>query len=115
MNVGGNLRPDQSRLMSTEEAMASAIIEMLETSKQKTKTLSDLDDQEIGYMALLQTMGVNLNIKPLRDFVDNFCQFRVSRARMGRREMSHIVAAAGGSLENKMKRKSLGDLFGGMR
>lgn len=108
-------RPDTARPMGTEEAMASAIVEMLETNEHKTKTLSDLDDEEIGYMALLETIGNKLKVNEIQFFVDNFCQFRVSRGRLGRREMCNIVAVAGGSYEDRMRKKGIKDLFSGIR
>lgn len=109
------MNPETKRPMGTEEAMAAAIVEMLNTDEFKTKTLSDLDDEEIGFMALLETIGEKLKLKEISDFVDNFCQFRVSRFRLGRREMSHIVSAAGMSWEDRTRRRGMKDLFSGLR
>jgi hypothetical protein len=101
--------------MGTEEAMATAIVEMLETNEMKTKTLSDLDDEEICYMALLQCIAKQLKVKEIQSFVDNFCQFRVSRNRLGRREMGSIVSNAGSSFEDRLRKRGAKDLFAGLR
>lgn len=108
-------RPDTDRLLGTEEAMARGIMELLEIKKDRIKTLTDLNDEEIGFMALLQTMSTKLNVAVIGDFVDNFCRFRVSRFRLGRREMSNIIAYAGGTLEDKHRKRSVKDLFSGIR
>lgn len=108
-------RPDTQRPMGTEEAMATGIVEMLETKSDKVKTLSDLNEEEIGFMALLETMGKRMKINVLNEFVDNFCQFRVSRHRMGRKEIGNIIAFAGGGAEDRTRRRSIKDLFSGIR
>ena len=107
--------PDKDRIIGSEEAIAKAIIEMMKVEKEKVKTLSDLNDEEIGIMSLLETIGDTLNIKEIKKFVMNFCQYRVSRDRLGRREMGSIVAFAGFREEGTRKRLSLRSLFGGFR
>ena len=109
------VRPTEGRPMGTEEAMATAIVQMLETNEMKKKTLSDLDDEEIGVLALLETMGKKMKIPVVNDFIRNFCQFRVSRFRLGRREMGAIVSTAGMSMDDRFKKKKLGDLYSGLR
>lgn len=108
-------RPDTGRPMGTEEAMATGIQEMLDTKAEKVKTLSDLSDEEIGFFALLETMGTKLKISTINDFVKNFCQFRVSRFRLGRREMGNIIAYAGSGFEDRSRRRSIKELFSGIR
>jgi len=107
-------RPDTDRVMGTEEAMAQGIIEMLDKDN-KVKTLSDLNDEEINALALLETLGTKLNVKVLNSFVRNFCLFRISRARMGRREIGGMVTFAGYGAEEKRRKRSIGELFAGLK
>ena len=78
------------------------------------KIMTDVDDEEGGVLSLLSTMGEHLKIKPLKEFVKNFCLFRVSRYRLGRREMVNIASYAGEGPEGR-KVKSIKDLFVGIR
>jgi arsenate reductase-like glutaredoxin family protein len=107
--------PDKDRLMGTEEAMASGIMELIKTSDEKVRTLSDLDDEEIGVLSLLETMATQLDLSSIKMFVERFCQFRVSRYRLGRREIGGVISFAGMGAEEGRKKKSLKNLFSGMR
>jgi len=103
------------KVMGTEEAHAVVIQDMLETKELKAKTMSDLNDEEIGILALMQTIGNALKIEELQEFVLNFAQFRVSRGRMGRREMKDIISYSGSGNEDMRRRRSVGDLFAGIK
>jgi hypothetical protein len=108
-------RPDvQGKIYGTEEAVASLIIELTSVQKEKIKGLTELDDQEIGVLTVLNVIGERLDISSLIDFVTNFCQFRVSRFRMGRREMVDIASYTISPTDDRRKFKSMRDLFGGM-
>lgn len=108
--------PEKDRIIGSEEAVAKAILELMRVEEEKVKTLSDLNDEEIGVLSLLETIGESLNIKEINKFVENFCQYRVSRHRLGRREMGSIIAWAGfGVQETGRRRLSLKSLFGGFR
>jgi hypothetical protein len=101
--------------MGTEEAMASGIIEMLDREN-KLKTLTDLNEKEINALALLETLADRMKIKELGDFVHNFSLYRISRARMGRREVGGMVTFAGyGQAEQRGGRRTIRDLFSGLR
>lgn len=109
------VKPDTRRVMGTEEATASGIIGMLGPEKQRDKILSDLNDEEIGVLTLLNTIGTKLKLDSIKEFCKNFCLYRISRFRMGRREMSGIITFAGISGEEKRKVRSIRDLFRGIR
>jgi len=109
------IRPDTQRVMGTEEAMALGIVEMLDIKDQKIKTLTDLNDTEIGVLTLLDIISQRLRIKEVGNFVKGFCQFRVSKYRLGRREMANIITFAGFGTEERRKVRSIRDLFSGMR
>lgn len=108
-------KQDEKRVMGTEEANAITIQELMDSKDLKSKTMSDLNDEEIGVLALLQCIGEELGLDSIKDFNTHFCQFRVSRSRMGRREMKDIVTMAGSVGDDMRRRKSIKDLFGGMK
>lgn len=103
------------KVMGTEEAHAVVIQDLLETADLKAKTMTDLNDEEIGILALMQTIGESLKIKELTDFVTHFAQFRVSRNRMGRREMKDIISYSGSQNDDMRRRRSVGELFAGIK
>jgi len=108
-------RPDEERPIGTEEAMGRGIIEMLSPLKIKSKTLSDLDDEQVGVLSLLEAMGKHLKIKELQTFCEEFRLHRISRFRLGRREIGGILAfSAFGIPEGGGRKKhSIKDLFSG--
>jgi hypothetical protein len=94
-----------------EEQVAKGLDELFKTDK--FLLFSDLDDEEILNITLLMTWADTLGIQTITDFCRNFLQLRVSRFRLGRRE---VVSIASYSAEpERRKMKSLKDLFAGMR
>lgn len=109
-------RPDSQRVLGQEEAMAQALLELMRTEPPyNTKTMSDLDENEIGVLTLLQTMSKELKVDVLSDFVINYAQFKVSRARLGRTEIIKSITFGAMGGDERRKTKSIKDLFGGMR
>ncbi len=106
-------------IYGTEEAIAKLIMEILRTGaekpKEKTKLLTDLSPEEIHVLTLLSTIGENMNIKVLKEFCLNFCQYKVSKNRLGRKEMVGIATFNLGDGTDKKGRKSIKDLFSGLR
>jgi|YelNatPaOPRAMG01_1025707.scaffolds.fasta_scaffold00950_60 hypothetical protein len=109
MAIGG----EKKMVLGTEEAIATLIQELLITKNPKTQT--DLSDEEIGFLALLSTVGERLKIEALKEFCKNFSLYRVSRYRQGRRELANIASWSGEAYERKKGIKSIKDLFGGIR
>lgn len=108
-------RPDTGRVLGQEEAMAQALIEMMDIQGEKTRTLSDLQDEEVGILTLLQTLGNRVHVREINDFVRLYCQFKVSRLRLGRREVVNAISFGTLGMEDRRRRGSIKDLFGGAR
>jgi len=105
---------DQKQILGTEEATALLIQELMRNDNPKVMT--DLSDEEVGVLSLLSTIGEDLKIKELKNFCKNFSLYRISRFRLGRREMTDIASwSSGDAYGRKKKVKSVRDLFGGMR
>lgn len=105
----------EPKVLGTEEAIARLIVELMKTEKGKVKVLSDLDDIEIGVLSLLSTIGENMKIRVIKDFCSNFCKYRVSRFRLGRKEMVDIASFTGEATADRRKRRNIKDLFAGLR
>jgi len=105
--------PSEERIMGTEEAIGLLIQKLLKPDN--LKLITDLDDEEVNVMTLLQTIGDVLKIDALQSFCENFEQFRVSRWRMGRRELVDIASFYTGGFEQPRRVRSLKDLFVGVR
>lgn len=102
-------------LMSQDEAIAQQINKMFTENEEILKMVSDINDEEVGYMTLLNLLGSVLDLESLQGFVSNFLKFRISRERMGRKEvvwMTNSIQAmlAAGARGGKTKAK---DLFAG--
>jgi len=103
--------PKGKGVMGEEEARAQSLLDLLEPEKAQLK--SDLDDEEIHYLAMLRTWAKELDIKTLDDFCNNFMELRVSRNRMGRREIVFALSLVGERIRGGVK--SIKDLFSGLR
>jgi hypothetical protein len=99
------------KVYGTEEALAKGILDLLKSDK--SKILSDLDDEEILNLSLLYTWAEVIDCSALKKFCDNFLQLRISRFRLGRREIVGIASYSGEPERKKIK--SIKDLFAGIR
>jgi hypothetical protein len=94
-----------------EEAVAKGILDLLKTEKKKI--FSDLDDNEILNLSLLFSWGEQIDSKVIKNICNNFLELRVSKFRLGRREIINVASYTG---EPERKRvKTLKDLFTGIR
>lgn len=109
------VKPDTRRVLGTEEATATAIQGMLGDEKQREKILSDLNEEEVAVLTLLDTIEKKMKTGVLREFCKNFCLYRISRFRLGRREIGSIITFAGIGETDKRKVRSIRDLFSGLR
>jgi len=99
------------KVYGTEEALAKGILDLLKTGK--PKILSDLDDEEILNLSLLYTLAEDIKCDTIKKFCDNFLLLRISRFRLGRREITSIASFTGEPERRRVK--SIKDLFAGIR
>jgi hypothetical protein len=100
------------KVYGTEEALAKGILNLLHSTEGR-KVLSDLDDEEILNLSLLYTWSDLIKDKALKQFCDNFLELRISRFRLGRREIVSIASFTGEPERRKIK--GIKDLFAGFR
>ena len=94
-----------------EEAVAKGILDLLKTEKKKL--FSDIDDEHILNLSLLFSWGEMIKCDAIQKICNNFLELRVSRFRLGRREIISVASFAGEPERKKVK--SIKDLFSGMR
>lgn len=88
-------------------------VSLSDISPKELKMKSDVDDDEIPNLCVLYVLGEVLGIDVLKNFADNFLKLRVSRFRLGRRE---IVGIGSGIFEPERKKlRTIKELFMGMR
>lgn len=98
------------KVLGFEEQIASSLSDI---SPKDIKQRSDLDDEEILNLSVIYLWGEVTGCKTLQKFADNFLKLRVSRFRLGRRE---IVALGSSAAEPERRRfKTIRDLFSGIR
>lgn len=102
----------KGKIYGEEEARASSLLKLLETKY--PKLLSDLSDEEIHALTILDTWASETNNKILRKFTKSFLEHRVSKHRLGRREIA-LAVTLGSSGEVGRRPRSIKDLFSGLR
>jgi hypothetical protein len=104
-----DLKPTE-KILGLDEQIAKNL-EII--APKEVKERSDIDDEEIMGLSVIYLWGDMLKIPALIDFADNFCKLRVSKWRLGRREMVSIASTV--NEPNQKKMRSLKDLFMGSR
>lgn len=84
---------EKKKVFGPEEALAKIGMEILYPSESNMPLLSDLTPKEILYLSALKTVSNNYEVEPIRNFIIEFLKFRVSRLRLGRKEL--ILFGAG--------------------
>jgi len=98
------------KILGFEEQIALSLGHI---SPKDIKMQSDLDDEEILNLSVIYLWGEMIGVKTLKKFADNFLRLRISRFRLGRREI--IAIGLGTSEPERRKIRSIKDLFMGIR
>ncbi len=85
---------------SVEEAIGK--ISMILAKSEKIKVLTDLDDEEIKQIAALLVVADVVDDKNLENFCNNFMELRVSKKRLGRRELLDLAKSSGRQAEQRL-------------
>jgi len=101
------------KIFGPDEALGQGMTELFKTAPKKAMLLSDLDDEEILNLSLLLTWADLIDSEAMKSFCENFLRLRVSRFRLGRREI--VAIASYSSQPERKKIKNIKDLFAGIR
>jgi len=97
-----------------EEALAKISMELLKTKKYK-KILSDLSVDEINVVVSLLTIGKLIQSDLIKNIIDEFLELRVSKDRMGRKEILSFALSFGLEGETRGRSRGIGSLFAGLK
>lgn len=105
----------ESSIFGTEEASAKIMEQMIDPKFNIVKTSSDITANEVFGLASLTCFADAFKSKMINKWMNEFLLLRISRNRMGRKEFQIMIAGLRQHEESKMKGKSFGSLFGGLR
>jgi len=105
---------DKSKVVGTEEAVARIGMEFLSPDKENVPLLTDLTPKEIFIISGLQALADFYNSKIINNFILTFQKLRVSRYRIGRKELILFATGLKEIEEEKRKGKQLGSLLAGL-
>ncbi|RLG16664.1 hypothetical protein DRN69_00300 [Candidatus Pacearchaeota archaeon] len=83
----------EKRILSHDEAVAQNVLKLTELTEEELKMLSDLEEEEVGYLTILFTISDELGLEFLKSFADDFLRLRVSKGRLGRKEIVWISSS----------------------
>lgn len=104
------LSNSDSGISTSDEAQAKAVSTLAETKD--FRTMSDLDPDEVKLCTALDVISNKIDDNVMREVVDNFPLFRVSKLRLGRGEIKEIAAA---KRDNELEKVSRLRRFFGLR
>ncbi|MGC9201004.1 MAG: hypothetical protein ACP5F8_03610 [Candidatus Aenigmatarchaeota archaeon] len=99
-------------VVGPEEAIARIGIEMLYPTGDNLKMLSDLTPKEVFYLTSLNIVSNFYDSDVMKNFVENFLEFRMSRLRLGRKEM--LIFATGLREAMEEKKRGVKSLLAGL-
>jgi len=109
-----SLRKGETDVFGVEEALAKMFIQLMKPEEEKLLTVSDITPEEVFGLATLFEYAKYFKSNIMLDWIKKFLLLRISRLRMGRKEL--ILLGAGiRQLSESRGKKSIEDLFAGLR
>jgi hypothetical protein len=105
---------DKEKVVGTEEAVARIGMEFLSPDKENVPLLTDLTPKEIFILTALKALADFYDSKIIDKFILTFMKLRVSRYRIGRKELILFATGLKELEEEKRKGKQLSSLFAGL-
>lgn len=105
---------DKEKVVGTEEAVARIGMEFLSPEKENMPMLTDLTPKEIFILSGLSSLADFYNSVIMKRFILLFMKLRVSRYRIGRKELILFATGLKELEEEKRKGKQLGSLIAGL-
>lgn len=105
---------DKEKVVGTEEAVARIGMEFLSPEKENMPMLTDLTPKEIFILSGLRSLADFYNSMIMKRFILLFMKLRVSRYRIGRKELILFATGLKELEEEKRKGKQLGSLIAGL-
>lgn len=103
------------RVYGTEEALAQIFLELLNPSEENIHTISDITPEEVFGLTVLSSYADLFNSPLLKKWIINFLKYRISRLRIGRKELILLGSGIREFIEGKDKSKvKFSDIFAGL-
>lgn len=103
----------ESQIFGIDEALAKISTQLMTPTKDNIYTISDITPEEVFGLSVLSTMAKKFDSKMIQDWIDNFLLLRVSRFRLGRKEL--LMLGSGMRQQTEQKKGGTADLFMGLR
>jgi hypothetical protein len=105
----------KSRIYGTEEALAQIFMQLLAPQDDNLQTVSDVTPQEIFGLSVLNAYARIFDSNLMKGWSKDFLLLRISRMRIGRKELILLGSGIRDYLDNKSKGKNrFSDLFQGL-
>lgn len=106
--------PNADEVFGKDEAFARISMELLKTDKYK-KILSDLTEDEINAITSLLMIGRLIKSDLIENMVNDFLELRVSKSRMGRKEILSFALASSFEGAGGRAKAGISSLFAGLK
>ncbi|MFQ6119454.1 MAG: hypothetical protein ACE5KE_06165 [Methanosarcinales archaeon] len=115
MTIRERLDSGKTRVYGTEEALAQIFLELLNPSEDNIHTISDITPEEVFGLSVISSYATLFNSKILKSWMIDFLKLRISRLRIGRKELVLLGSGIREYLEGKQKGKlKFSELFAGL-
>jgi hypothetical protein len=114
-DIRERLDSGKTKVYGTEEAFARIFLELMNPSDENVKSISDVTPEEIFYLALIGSYQKLFDSNIMKEWMTDFLKLRISRLRLGRKELVLLGSGIRDFIEGKGKGKMrFQDLFQGM-
>jgi len=105
---------ERTTLLSHDEAIAQNVVKLTSADdKEILKMVSDLNEEEIGQLTILFTLSESIGLDVLEQFGLEYLKLRISKERMGRKEIVWISGGLALFAGGGRKIRSPKDVFAG--
>ena len=98
-----------------EEALARGFMELMNPQERKLFTTTDLTPAEIFGIPTLIAYAKIFGSQITKDWIENFCLMRISRLRLGRKEIMISMTGMRESMEMQKAKGKMSDFYAGLK
>jgi hypothetical protein len=103
----------ESQVFGIDEALAKISTQLMTPTKDNVFTISDITPEEVFGLSVLSTYADKFESKTVEKWIESFLLLRVSRLRLGRKEL--LMLGSGLRQQNEAKKGGTADLFMGLK
>jgi hypothetical protein len=103
----------EASVYGLEESLAKIATSMMEADENALFSVSDITPEEVFGLSFLLRFANKSGSKEIEKWVVDFLRLRISRLRLGRKEM--MMIGIGSRESSEKKRSNITDLFSGLK